>query len=59
MQGRYGEVPNLIRHIYHTWLPGSGYEAKTLPPYIIYHKNHFLSSDERFDLDFYLPVTVV
>ncbi|WP_345977971.1 AraC family transcriptional regulator [Sulfurimonas sp. HSL3-7] len=59
VQGRYGEVPNLIRHIYHTWLPGSGYEAKTLPPYVIYHKNHFLSSDERFDLDFYLPVTVV
>jgi len=59
VQGRYGEVPNLIRHIYHTWLPGSGYEAKTLPPYVIYHKNHFLSSDERFELDFYLPITVV
>ncbi len=59
MQGRYGEVPNLIRHIYHEWLPESGYEAKTLPPYVIYRKNHFLSGDERFDLDFYLPVTVV
>lgn len=59
LQGRYGEVPNLIRYIYHTWLPGSGYEAKTLPPYVIYRKNHFLSEDERFDLDFYLPVTVI
>jgi len=59
MQGRYGEVPNLIRHIYHTWLPESGFEAKTLPPYVIYRKNHFLSEDERFDLDFYLPISVV
>lgn len=59
VQGRYGEVPNLIRYIFHTWLPGSGFEAKTLPPYAIYRKNHFLESDERFDLDFYLPVSVV
>ncbi len=59
VEGRYGEVPNLIRYIYHSWLPESGFEAKTLPPYVIYRKNHFLSSDERFELDFYLPVTVV
>ena len=59
VQGRYGEVPNLIRYIFHTWLPGSGFEAKTLPPYAVYRKNHFLERDERFDLDFYLPVSVV
>ena len=59
VRGRYGEVPNLIRYIYHTWLPGSGFEAKTLPPYVVYRKNHFLDSDERFELDFYLPVSVI
>ncbi|WP_345984857.1 AraC family transcriptional regulator [Sulfurimonas sp. HSL-1656] len=59
MQGRYGEVPNLIRHIYHTWLPESGFEAKTLPPYVVYRRNHFLERDERFDLDFYLPISVI
>ena len=59
VRGRYGEVPNLIRHIYFDWLPGSGFEAKTLPSYAIYRKNHFLGSDEAFELDFYLPVTVV
>ena len=59
VQGRYGEVLNLIRHIYHVWLPGSGFEAKTLPPYARYYQNHFLGDGERFDLDFYLPVSVV
>jgi len=59
MQGRYGEVPNLIRYIYHTWLPESGFEAKTLPPYVVYRRNHFLEQDERFDLDFYLPIATI
>ncbi len=59
VSGRYGEVLNLIRHIYHLWLPKSGFEAKTLPPYVIYRKNHFLAPDERFELEFYLPVRVV
>ncbi len=59
VSGRYGEVLNLIRHIYHVWLPDSGFEAITLPPYVIYRKNHFLSEDERFELEFYLPVRVI
>jgi AraC family transcriptional regulator len=58
-KGEYGEVLNLIRHIYHAWLPKSGYEAKTLPPYVIYHKNHFLDPEEVFELDFYLPIKVI
>lgn len=59
VRGRYGEVLNLIRHIYHVWLPGSGFEAKTLPPYALYYENHFLGEQERFDLDFYVPLSVV
>ncbi len=58
-KGEYGEVLNLIRYVYHEWLPSSGFEAKTLPPYAHYHKNHFLSEDERFELDFYLPIETI
>lgn len=57
-EGVYGEVLNLIAYIYLTWLPQSGFEAKTLPPYVIYEKNHFLSEDERFALEFYLPIRI-
>ncbi len=59
LDGKYGDVLKLIHYIYHSWIVGSGYEAKTLPPYAIYRKNHFLSTDEEFSLDFYLPVTVI
>ena len=59
VEGRYGEVLGLIRHVYHGWLPDSGFEAKTLPAFAHYHRNHFLRDDERFMLDFYLPVSVI
>ncbi len=59
MHGVYGEVLNLIRYVYHEWLPSSGFEAKTLPPYAVYRKNHFLNAEGTFDLDFYLPVSII
>ncbi len=37
----------------------SGYETTTNPSYTIYHKNHFLSDDKEFILDFYLPIRYV
>ena len=49
----------LIQWVYHGWLIESGYETTTNPSYTIYHKNHFLSSDEEFELDFYLPIKFV
>lgn len=58
-KGVYGDVVKLMVYIYHFWLPNSGYEAKTLPPYAIYHKNHFLEENEDFIVDLYVPIRVV
>lgn len=58
LKGEYGDLLNFIRYVYHFWLPNSGYEAKTIPSYVIYRKNLFTSDSEIFDLDFYLPISV-
>ena len=58
-EGVYGDVVRLMVYIYNFWLPHSGYEAKTMPAYAIYHKNHFLDENESFSLDFYVPILVV
>lgn len=58
IKGVYGDVLNFIQYVYNNWLNSSGYEAKTLPSYVIYNENHFINSNEKFDLDFYLPVSV-
>lgn len=59
LSGKYGDVIKLIQWVYHYWLIDSGYETTTNPSYTIYHKNHFLSEDGFFDLDFYLPIKYV
>lgn len=59
LKGKYGDLLSLMRYVYHYWLPNSGYEAKTLPSYSIYRKNHFLLDNDEFDLDFYLPISVI
>ncbi len=58
-EGVYGDVTKLMVYIYNFWLPSSGYEAKTLPAYAIYDKNHFLDNNKDFILDFYVPISVV
>jgi AraC family transcriptional regulator len=58
-EGVYGEAVKFMVYIYNFWLPRSGYEAKTLPPYAIYHTNHFLEENNHFSLDFYIPIQVV
>ncbi|WED22907.1 AraC family transcriptional regulator [Vibrio sp. JC009] len=55
--GKYGELLPQISRIQDLWLPESGFKMKSTPAYVHYHKNHFLASDERFELDFYLPVS--
>lgn len=57
--GVYGDVLKLIQWVYHTWLINSGYETSPNPSFTIYHKNHFLSDDEKFSLDYYLPIKFV
>ncbi|MFY9084391.1 AraC family transcriptional regulator [Aliarcobacter cryaerophilus] len=59
LSGKYGDVIKLIQWVYHVWLIDSGYETTTNPSYTIYHKNHFLSLDGEFILDFYLPIKYV
>jgi AraC family transcriptional regulator len=58
-EGIYGDAVKLMVYIYNYWLPRSGYEAKILPPYAIYHKNHFLDENNSFNLDFYIPIQIV
>ncbi len=58
-KGIYGDICKLISYVYHYWMPESGYEAKTLPAFAIYHKNHYLEEHDNFDLDFYVPIQVV
>jgi len=48
-----------MAYIYNYWLPNSEYEAKTLPAYAIYHKNHLLEENASFILDFYVPIQIV
>jgi AraC family transcriptional regulator len=57
--GVYGDAVNLLVYIYNFWMPSSGYEAKTLPLYAIYHKNHFLEDNKDFSMDFYVPIRIV
>ncbi|ADG94460.1 transcriptional regulator, AraC family [Arcobacter nitrofigilis DSM 7299] len=59
LEGFYGDTLKFMRWLYHTWLLNSGYETKTAPSYSIYEKNHFLEDDEKFILDYYLPITYV
>jgi len=59
IEGKYGDVLHFMRYVYQIWLPDSGFETKTLPPYAIYQKNHFLDESGEFDLEFYLPISVL
>ncbi|MDD3592244.1 MAG: GyrI-like domain-containing protein [Sulfurovum sp.] len=54
--GQYGDVLRFMNWVYFDWLIQSGYETTTNPSYAIYHKNHFLSEDERFELSYYIPI---
>ncbi|MGW8169426.1 MAG: AraC family transcriptional regulator [Sulfurovaceae bacterium] len=54
--GKYGDVLKFMNWVYFHWLIESGYETTTNPSYAIYHKNHFLSDDEEFDLSYYIPI---
>ena len=58
VSGEKADLLPFIRWVYHEWLPQSGYETTTKPPYAIYRKNHHLSDDGRFDMDFYLSITL-
>ena len=56
LQGIYGDLRKYMDVIYHEWLPKSDYEKASLPSFAMYRQNHFIAPDERFDLDFCVPV---
>ncbi|WP_325894683.1 AraC family transcriptional regulator [Grimontia sp. NTOU-MAR1] len=57
LKGVYGELLPQISKVLEQWLPASGFKLNSTPAYVHYHKNHFLNEDERFELDFYLPIS--
>lgn len=57
-EGVYGDIAKLMTYIYHYWMPNSGYEAKTLPAFAVYHQNHYIEENDTFNLDFYVPIRV-
>ncbi len=56
LQGIYGDLMRYMDYIYYEWLPNSEFEKVHLPSLAHYRKNHFISEDEKFDLDFYIPI---
>ena len=56
LSGKYGDLMKYMDYIYYKWLPNSKYEKVHLPSMAIYHKNHFIRKDEKFELDFYIPL---
>ncbi len=56
LQGVYGDLMRYMDYIYYKWLPNSEFEKIHLPSLAYYHKNQFLSKNEEFDLDFYIPI---
>ena len=56
VEGKYGDILNLIQWVYHKWLPNSGFETTTIPSYTIFEKNHFLDDDGLFKVKYYVPI---
>ncbi|MCE0495821.1 AraC family transcriptional regulator [Vibrio salinus] len=56
LTGKYGELLPHISLIQEKWLPESDMKMKSTPAYVRYYRNHFIEEDERFELDFCLPI---
>ena len=56
LSGKYGDLMKYMDYIYYIWLPNSKYEKVHLPSIALYHKNHFIEDDGKFELDFYVPI---
>ncbi|RLA45393.1 MAG: AraC family transcriptional regulator [Gammaproteobacteria bacterium] len=59
VEGRYGELLPILHRLLYEWLPHSGYKMALTPVFACYQRNQFLSADESFELDLYLPVKTV
>jgi len=56
VEGKFGDILNLVQWVYHHWLPNSGFETTTTPSFTIFEKNHFLDNDGLFKVKYYLPI---
>ncbi|WP_432473619.1 AraC family transcriptional regulator [Amphritea sp. HPY] len=56
--GCYGELLPWISKVLDQWLPQSGLKVKSTPAFVEYQRNHFLDKEERFELHYYLPVSL-
>ena len=56
LSGKYGDLMKYMDYIYYIWLANSNYEKVHLPSMALYHKNHFIREDGKFELDFYVPI---
>ena len=59
VEGKYGDILNLVQWVYHSWLPDSGFETTTTPSFTIFEKNHFLNEDGLFKVKYYVPIRYV
>lgn len=59
VEGKYGDILNLIQWVYHHWLPNSGFETTTIPSFTIFEKNHFLNDEKHFKVKYYVPIRYV
>jgi AraC family transcriptional regulator len=59
IKGETGDILRFIQWAYQEWLPKSGFETTTNPPYVIFKKNHFLNEDRTFEATYYLPIQYV
>jgi len=59
LQGKYGELLPQLSNILEHWLPTSSYKMLSTPAYVHYRKNQFLTENEQFELDFYLPIALI
>lgn len=58
LQGVYGELLPQLSNILEHWLPNSGFKMLSTPAYVQYRKNQFLTDNEKFELDFCLPISL-
>jgi len=58
LEGKYGELLPQLSNIWQRWLPNSGFKMLSTPSYVHYHQNQFLSEDEKYQLDFCLPISL-
>ncbi|KMT65771.1 AraC family transcriptional regulator [Catenovulum maritimum] len=58
LKGKYGDLLPQLSLILEQWLPTSGFKMLSTPAYVHYHQNQFLDNDEKFSLDFCLPVSL-